>query len=277
MAVATTSTSSLPAATGRSGLRGTLVSEWTKIRSVRSTYWTLLVLLAVSIGLGAAISAATAAHWNQMAPSDQATFDPTQASLAGLFFLGQLVIVVLGALVLTAEYSTGMIRTSLWAMPRRSVVYAAKVLVFAGVSLVVTLISSFVAFFLGQALLTSTHHQAALSGPGVMRAVIGSALYVSLCGLFAFAVGSLLRHTAGAITTVIGILFVLPIIAHVLPNSWYHTVERWLPSSAGNTISTTVGTPDHYLFSAWGEMIVFAAYVAVLILLGATWFRTRDA
>ena len=270
-------TTTLPPATGRSGLRGALASEFTKIRSVRSTYWTLLVLLAVSIGLGGAISAATAGHWNQMSPGDQATFDATQTSLAGLFYLGQLVIVVLGALVLTAEYSTGMIRTSLWAMPRRSVVYGAKALIFAAVALIVTLVASFITFFLGQALLTSTHHQASLSGPGVLRAVVGSALYVTLCGLFAFAVGALLRHTAGVITTVIGILFVLPILAHLLPNTWYHGVERWLPSSAGMAVSTTVGQPDTHLFSGWGEMVVFAVYVAALLIAGGTVFRTRDA
>jgi ABC-type transport system involved in multi-copper enzyme maturation permease subunit len=267
----------LPSASGRSGLRGTLISEYTKIRSVRSTYWTLLALLAVSIGLGAAISAATAGHWNQMSPHDQSTFDATQTSLAGMFYLGQLVIVVLGALVLTSEYSTGMIRTSLTAMPRRSVVYAAKALVFAGATLAVTLVTSFITFFLGQALLTSTHDQATISGAGVLRAVIGSAIYVTLCGLFAFALGSLLRHTAGAITAGLGILFVLPIIAHVLPNSWYYEVERWLPSSAGTAISTTVGPVDSHLFSGWGEMIVFAAYVAIVLLAGVTLFRKRDA
>ena len=270
-------TSTLPPATGRSGLRGVLQSEFTKIRSVRSTYWTLLALLVVSVGLGGAISAAQASHWNSMSPGDQATFDPTQISLAGLFFLGQLVMVVLGALVLTAEYSTGMIRTSLTAMPRRPVVFAAKALVFAAVALVVTLVASFVTFFLGQALLASTHHQASLSGTDVLRAVIGSAVYVTLCGLLAFAVGAILRHTAGTITAVIGLIFVLPVIAHALPDSWYHAVERWLPSSAGDAISTTVGAPNHYLFAGWGEMIVLAAYVAILLVVGAGLFRTRDA
>ncbi len=276
--MAAITTTALPPASGRSGLSGALVSEWTKIRSVRSTYWTLLALLAVSIGLGGAISAATASHWNQMSPGDQATFDATQTSLAGLFFLGQLVIVVLGAMTFTSEYSTGMIRTSLWAMPRRPVVYAAKALVLAAVALTVTLVASFITFFLGQAILTSTHHQATLSGPGVLRAVVGSALYVTLCGLFAFAVGALLRHTAGAITTVIGVLFVLPILAHVLPSSWYHGLERWLPSQVGTAISTTVPGPDsHYLFSAWGEMLVFGVYVAILLVIAGSLFRTRDA
>ena len=122
----------LPPPAGRAGLGGTLRSEFTKIRSVRSTYWTLLVLLVVSVGIGAAISAGTAANWSHTSPSDRATFDATQASIAGLFYLGQLVIVVLGALVCTSEYSTGMIRTSLTAMPRRVTVYAAKAVVVRG-------------------------------------------------------------------------------------------------------------------------------------------------
>src|ERR1700727_871711 len=229
--------SPLPPATGRAGLRGAIASEFTKIRSVRSTYWTLLVLLVVSVGIGAAISAGTAANWSHMGPGDRATFDPTQASVAGLFYLGQLVIVVLGALTLTAEYSTGMIRTSLTAMPRRTVVYAAKVTIFAVVALVVTFVTAFISFFLGQLLLGSTHDTATLSQPNVLRAVIGSALYVTLCGLFAFAVGSILRHTAATITSIIGLLFVIPILAHLLPSSWYNDIARWLPDSAGSAIS----------------------------------------
>src|SRR6476660_5421972 len=144
-AVTTRQAPVLPPPSGRAGFGGTLRSEFTKIRSVRSTYWTLLVLLAVSIGIGAAICAGTAANWDQTSASDRATFDATQVSIAGLFFLGQLVIVVFGAIVLTAEYSTGMIRTSLTAMPRRVTVYAAKALVFAVDALVATLVAAFVA------------------------------------------------------------------------------------------------------------------------------------
>src|SRR5512140_2980690 len=131
MATITRQAPALPAPSGRAGFGGTLRSEFTKIRSVRSTYWTLLVLLVISIGIGAAICAGAAANWSQTSAADRATFDATQVSIAGLFFLGQLVIVVLGALVLTSEYSTGMIRTSLTAMPRRVTVYVAKALVFA--------------------------------------------------------------------------------------------------------------------------------------------------
>jgi ABC-2 type transport system permease protein len=267
----------LPPASGRAGFGGTLASELTKIRSVRSTYWTLLVLLVVSVGIGAAATGGTAANWSHMAPQDQATFDPTQASVAGLFYLGQLVIVVLGALTLTAEYSTGMIRTSLTAMPRRPVMYVSKAAVFAVVALVVTFAAAFISFFLGQSLLASTHDTATLSQPNVLRAVVGSALYVTLCGLFAFAVGAILRHTAGTITAVIGLLFVIPILAHVLPQSWYQDLERWLPDAAGRALSVTVGPPPPHLFSAWTQFGVFAIYTAVLLVVGAVVFRKRDA
>jgi len=241
MAAVTQQAPTLPAPSGRAGFRGTLRSEFTKIRSVRSTYWTLLVLLAVSIGIGAAISAATAANWSHTTAQDRATFDATQASIAGLFYLGQLVIVVLGAMVITAEYSTGMIRTSLTAMPRRATMYIAKAAVFAVVALVVTLAAAFISFFLGQSLLASTHESATLSQPGVLRAVVGSALYVTLVGLFAFAAGAIFRHTAATITSIIGLLFVIPILAHLLPSSWYDDLARWLPDAAGRAISATIG------------------------------------
>jgi ABC-type transport system involved in multi-copper enzyme maturation permease subunit len=144
--------SALPPAVGRAGLRGAIASEFTKIRSVRSTYWTLTALLVVSIGLDAAITAGQAAQFNNN-PWNVAGFDATQASLGAFFELGQLIIAILGAMVITSEYSTGMIRTSLTAQPRRGVVYAAKAIVFTSVTLIVSLITSFIAFFLGQALI----------------------------------------------------------------------------------------------------------------------------
>jgi ABC-type transport system involved in multi-copper enzyme maturation permease subunit len=267
----------LPAPSGRAGFGGTLRSEFTKIRSVRSTYWTLLVLLAVSIGIGAAICAGTAANWSQASAADRATFDATQVSIAGLFYLGQLVIVVLGAIVFTSEYSTGMIRTSLTAMPRRITVYSAKALVFAVVALAVALVAAFVSFFLGQALLASTHANVTLSAPNVLRAVIGSALYITLVGLFAFAAGAIFRHTAATITSIIGLLFVIPILAHLLPSNWYDDIVRWLPDSAGTAITAVVGGQNPHLFSPWSQFAVFAVYTAILLIVGAILFRKRDA
>ena len=149
MATITRQVPVLPAPSGRAGFGGTLRSEFTKIGSVRSTYWTLLMLLAVSVGIGAGISGLSANSWSNTPPADRTPFDATQLSLAGLLILGQLVIVVLGAQVLSAEYSTGMIRTSLIAMPRRIVLYVAKAVAFAAVALVVSLATAFIAFFLG--------------------------------------------------------------------------------------------------------------------------------
>ena len=280
MATTTRQAPVLPAPSGRAGFGRTLHSEFTKIRSVRSTYWTLLMLLAVSAGIGAAISAVSASGWSTTPPADRTPLDATQLSIAGLLVLGQLVIVVAGALVLTAEYSTGMIRTSLIAMPRRIVLYAAKAVAFAAVALVVSLATAFTAFFLGQSLLASTHQSATLAGPGVLRAVIGSALYITLCGLFAFAAAAIIRNTAGTITAMIGLLFVLPVLVNLLPPSWGNDLVRWLPSSAGRAISATVweaGPQNSHLFSPWGQFTVFAVYTAVLLVVGGILFRKRDA
>ena len=191
--------------------------------------------------------------------------------------LGQLVIVVLGALVLTAEYSTGMIRTSLIAMPRRIVLYVAKAVAFAAVALAVSLATAFTAFFLGQSLLARTHHSATLAGYDVLRAVIGIALYITLCGLFAFAAAAIIRNTAATITAMIGLLFVIPTLVNLLPHGWGNDLVRWLPSSAGRAISATVGGQDPHLFSPWGQFAVFAVYTAVLLVVGGILFRKRDA
>src|SRR3984957_1276568 len=141
--------SSLPPAAGRAGLGGAIASEFTKLRSVRSTYWTLGGLFVVSVGLALAITAGTAANMVNN-PQNKAGFDATQISLGAFFELGQLIIAVIGAMVITSEYSTGMIRTSLTAQPRRGVVYAAKAISFTAVTLVISLVTAFIAFFVGQ-------------------------------------------------------------------------------------------------------------------------------
>ncbi len=266
--------SSLPAPSGRAGLMGTLRSEWTKIRSVRSTYWTILVLFVVCVGLGALITSLTAAHWSQTSPADRATFDAARNSLLGLYF-GQFVIVVLGALTITAEYTTGMIRTSLTAMPRRGIFYLAKALIFTVLALVIGEVTSFIAFFLGQALLSSKHIETTLGAPNVLRAVVGGGLFIAVCGLFAFGIGAIVRHTAAAISTAIGLLFVLPIIVNFLPNSWTNDITRWLPSEGGLAIWNP--RQQAHEFSSWGEFAVFGAYTAALLIAGFILFRKRDA
>jgi len=269
----------VPVQDRQAGLAGTLRSEFTKIRSVRSTYWTLLMLVLASVAWSVAFCAGEAARWAHMAPADRAGFDPTQASVLGLALLGQLVIAVLGALAITSEYSTGMIRTSLTVMPRRGVLYGAKAAVFAAVTLAIAIPASFLSFFIGQRLLASAHTSAALSQPNVLRVVLASALYVTLCGLFAFGLGAILRNTAGAITAAYGFLFLVPQLAKALPNTWYADVVRWLPG--GDVIAEITSTGRQQisvnLFSAWGELAVVGAYTAVLIIAGALLFRHRDA
>ena len=268
-----------PVLSARSGIVGSLRSELTKIRSVRSTYLTLIVLVLAGVGWSAADCAGEAAHWAQTAPQDQASFDATQASVVGLALLGQLVIVVLGALVMTSEYSTGMMRTSLGVMPRRGVLYGAKAAVLTAVTVVIALITSFASFFIGQSLLHSTHAAATLAQPGVLRAVLASAFYIALSGLFAFALGAIVRSTAGAITAAFGLLFLLPQLAKALPSSWYAAMVRWLPG--GNSVGAFTGTNSAdaapHLFSAWGEFAVFGGYAVVLLIIGALLFSRRDA
>jgi ABC-2 type transport system permease protein len=166
MATTTTSDvrlSTLPPATGRAGLRGVIASEFTKLRSVRSTYWTLAVLVIVSVGVGAAVMAGVSSNLTNN-PANKAGFDGTQVSLIPFFEIGQLIIAVLGAMTITSEYSTGMIRTSLTAMPRRGAVYAAKAIVFTSATLVISLVTSFAAFFAGQAMMAGTGVGASLFG-----------------------------------------------------------------------------------------------------------------
>ena len=281
MAVITTSPArprAVPACGHRAGLAGTLRSEFTKIRSVRSTYWTLFMLVVAGIAWSVASCAGEASHWLQMSAADRAGFDPAQASVIGLALLGQLVIVVLGALAITSEYSTGMIRASLTVMPRRGVLYGAKAAVLTAVALIIAVVTSFVSFFTGQYLLRSTHVATTVSQPNVLRAVLASALYVAMCGLFAFGLGAIVRTTAGAITAAFGLLFLVPQLGKALPSAWYADVVRWLPGGdVINAITSTRSQNIPHLFSAWGEFAVFGGYTVVVLAAGAVLFRRRDA
>ncbi len=257
----------------------TLRSEFTKIRSVRSTYWSMVMLVVVSLAWCIAFCAGEASRWTHLSAQDRMGFDPTQASITGVALLGQLVIAVLGTLAITSEYSTGMIRTSLTVMPRRPVLFGAKAATFAGITLVLGFGASFASFFLGQRLLASTHQGATLGQPEVLRAVIAAALFVAVCGLFAFGLGAILRSTVGGITAAYGLLFLVPQLAKALPGAWYADVVRWLPGGdVVPVITSTVSlnNPPH-MFSAWGELAVFACYTVILLAAGAVAFSRRDA
>ncbi len=269
----------VPALGVRAGIAGTLRSEFTKIRSVRSTYWSLILLVLASFAWTVADCLGTAHTWPHMAAQAKVGFDATQASVTGVALFGQLVILVLGALVLTSEYSTGMIRTSLAVMPRRAVLYWSKAAVFAAVSVVIALVTSLAVFLVGQSLLHSTGQSASLSQPGALRAVLLTGFFVALSGAMAYGIGAIVRNTAGAITTSFGLMFLLPQLAKALPTSWYAVVERWLPG--GDILPAITSSQSQllnpHMFPAWGEFAVFAGYAVILLGIGALLFSRRDA
>jgi ABC-2 type transport system permease protein len=263
----------VPPAARRPGLAGTLRSEFTKIRSLRSTYFTLIAFFLAGVGFAIAAAAGNRAN------GGQALFDPTATSLQGAVHLGELIIVVIGALVITSEYGTRMISTSLTAMPRRGVLYAAKAVVLACVTFAVALVMAFASFFAGQAVLGSTHGGASIASPDALRSVLLAAVFVTCCALLAFGLGAVIRYTAGAVTTLFGLVFVIPLLAQVLPTSWFQDIARWLPGGPAldPIIATRPAPSQAYLFGPYGELAVFAGYAAVALIAGFLLFRRRDA
>jgi ABC-2 type transport system permease protein len=251
-----------------------LRAELTKLRSLRSTYVTLIVMVVATAGLGALISLAIAANWTSTSPDERALFDPTASSLEGMLF-GQLIVAVLGALTISAEYSTGMIRTALAAQPNRCAYLAAKATAFALVSFAVGVATTVISFLAGQAVLTRTHHTASLGDPGVLRAMLGGGLFLAGCGLFSMTVAVTLRHTAAAIAATTAVLFIGPVVVTFLPAGWQYAVEKWLPSTAGSRIME-IRVPAHQ-FGPWPGLGVFALYLAAATALGLTLFIRRDA
>jgi ABC-2 type transport system permease protein len=254
------------------------LSEWTKLRTLRSTRYALLAGVAMTIGFAIIPAVVNASRWSHMSLLDKAGFNPLQTSLIGVT-IAQLAIGVLGVLVISGEYSTGMIRSTFSAVPKRLPVLWAKGGVFAIVTLVLALPATLIAFFSAQAILrghTFNGHDIALSfsNPGVARAVIGGALYLTLAGLFGFGLGAILRNTAGGISAFAAILFVLPPLMNVLPSSWNHAISPYLPSNAGSAIMQT-GNPAHTL-SPWTGLGLFAAYTAIAIAIAAVQLRRRD-
>jgi ABC-2 type transport system permease protein len=257
---------------GRVTFTGALRSEFTKIRSVRSTYWTLLVMFVVVVGFGALASFGAAN--NPHGPY----FDAARQSLAGLY-IGQLIIGVLGVLVISSEYSTGMIRTTLTTNPHRNMMIAAKGVVFAAVAFGTSMITAFAAFFVGQAIMSSDHVSTTLGAPNVLRAVIGGALFLTACGILAFGLGLLLRHTAGGISATVALLFVVTILVNFLPQSWQNHVDKWIPALAGGQIWMSRPQPpgNTPMFGPWTSFAVLCGYAVIAVAAGMILFRKRDA
>jgi ABC-type transport system involved in multi-copper enzyme maturation permease subunit len=262
---------------GRATIRVTqarvMLSEWTKLRSLRSTRWAMFATVVLTVGIGVLACTVFEARWPHLSLRDRLRFHPLRVSLAGVG-LAQLSIGVLGVLVITGEYTTGMIRSTFAAVPRRLPVLWGKAAVFAAASFAVALPAVLIAFFVGQSILSGRHLQIAFSHPGVARSVIGAALFLTVMGLFGLGIGAIVRHTAGGIVTLVGIVFVLPPILDLLPSSWSNAINPYLPSSAADTLWTI--TPDAHTLSPWGGFALFCGYAAASLAIAAVLLLRRD-
>jgi ABC-2 type transport system permease protein len=267
-----------PGGRGHYGPAAVLRSEWTKLRSVRSTTWSLAATVLLTVGIGILATGTEASRWAHASLRDRLTFDPTSLSLTGLIF-GQLAIGVLGILVISAEYGTGSIRSTFAAVPNRPLVLAAKAIVFTAVSTVIGVAVSFIAFFVGQAILTGTTPHAAIGDPGVLRAVVGGGLYLAVLGLLALGLATMIRHTAGSISAFVGVLFILPLIVEALPSSIRDAVGKYLPANIGATMTTVHPgfRSDIPTFSPWVGFAILCGYAALALALGCWLLVRRDA
>lgn len=250
----------------------TIAAEWVKFTTVRSTIWVLLVTAALVVGFSALAASAVTATFDSEAGRFQQAFDATATSLAGIS-LAQIAIGVLGILMVTTEYSTGMIASTFAATPRRLRSFAAKVAVFAPLVFVLSALFCLAAFLVGQAIFSAQDLDVALGDPGVLRAVVGAALYLTLVGVMGMAIGMLLRSTAASITVLTVTFFVLPMLGLVLPR-WQGAL-KYLPSNAGSAI-TSVEQPAGLLSPEAGAGVL-ALWVVVLFLLASTKVVRSDA
>jgi ABC-2 type transport system permease protein len=251
-----------------------LASEATKLRSVRSTVWTLVVAVVATVGIGALITTARVSRWSELSPRERLTLDPTTISLRGVF-LAQLALGVLGVLVISSEYTTGMIRTTFAAVPRRPLVLFAKAVTFSVAAFGVATGACFAAFLIGQSILSAKHANVSLSDPGVLRAVVGAGGYLTLVGLLGLGLGTLLRRTAGAIATLFGLVLVLPALTEALPSPWNTDVGKLLPINAGRAMFGVRPSTD--LLSPGQGLLVLLVTVGVVLALATLALVRRDA
>lgn len=252
---------------GRTGMRQVVRAEWFKLRSLRSTTWTLLATVLGSLGVTVLATNSVQRHGPSVG------FDPTNHSLTGLA-LGSLTIGVLGVLAITAEYSSGTIRSTLAATPRRPVLFGAKAIVVGLVSLVVGEVLTFACFAIGQGVLSGRAPTASLSDPGVVRALVLTGAYLALLGLFGLGLGVIIRHTAGAIATYVGVIFLIPIFLQPLSSSG--NPGRFAPEQMlANSVAAVV--PQSGQVTAPIACLLMVAYCAVVLAAAMMLLRARDA
>jgi len=267
-----------PAPAAHDNWPGLLRAEWTKIRSVRSTVWSLVAFVVVAIGFSLIFALVLNHDWNTTGGNGAHTQlhnDPTGTIYGAGFYLGQLALCVLGVIVMTSEYTTGAIRSSLLAVPGRLPMLGAKAIVFAVLELVVSAVTVFVVFFMFTSIIHD-HISITLGTPGVLRATFGGILYLIVLGLLAMAVGGLIRHTAGAIATVIGFILVVPPLIGLIPGTIAHHIAGYLPAQAGALVAQTTEQSGDVL-SPWQGFGVLCLWTAVLLAGAAVLLARRDA
>jgi hypothetical protein len=249
------------------GFANIVRSEFCKLRSVRSTAWMLGAAAAFNVGLAALVAMVLPEHLKQH-------LDPIRISLGGLH-LSQIAIGVLGVLAITSEYETGTIRVTLSAVPRRRLVLAAKGIVFAATALVVGTAACFAAYFVFRAFVADDSLRTSLGDAGVLRAVIGGGLYLTVLGLFGLGLGAILRSSAGAIAALFAVLFVPPLVLELLPPSWQDTIGPYVPLEAGSQVFSL--RHDAGALGAWSGFGVFCLYATVALGVGFVLVDRRDA
>jgi ABC-2 type transport system permease protein len=247
-------------------------SEWTKFRTQPSTAWSLLAAVALIVGFGVLYSLVRVTR-PPRSPAEVASFDPTAIGLAGVQ-LAQIAVGVLGVLLVTSEYATGMIRTSMVAVRRRLPVLWGKAIVLALTAPLLFVPATLATFLVSQSVLSREQLGTSLHQPGVARAVLGSALYLTAVGLLGLGLGALLRNTAGAVASLFGVLFGLQIVVGFLPASVADKVSRYLPTPAG--VAVTNVRPDPASLPPWTGFGLFCLYTVILLGLAAWLLRRRD-
>jgi ABC-type transport system involved in multi-copper enzyme maturation permease subunit len=245
-------------------------SEWTKLRSLLSTIWCLLATVTLVVGVGLAYTTLRVAR----PPADPSTFDSAAVSLAGVQ-LAQLAIGVLGVLFISGEYATGSIRVSLAAVPGRLQLLWGKAVTFALTTVVLCVPAVLVAFLAGQSILSTENLDTGLGEPGVLRAVLGSALFLTAVGLLGLGLGALLRNTAAAISALFGLLYAPQLVLGLLPEPVSDAAYRYLPTPAGAAVSSV--HQDPVVLGPWTGFGLFCLYTAIVLGLAAWQLRHRDA
>ena len=260
---------------GHYGFRSVARMEWVKLRSVRSTWWVLGIVAAGMIGLAVLSLATYSSHYPHMSAADRASFDATENSFVGLA-IGQLIMATFGALAITSEFSSGMIRATLAAVPNRPLLLAAKAAVVGAVALAAGEILAFAGFLAGQAAVASPAPHATLGQPGVLRAVLMAGAYLCVAALIGLGLGAIIRHTAGAIGAAVGLIFVLPLVLLPLPISAQHATMKFLPELIAENSLTAV-KPVTWALSPWAGLGMLCLYTAALLGAGAILLAKRDA